>query len=375
MHCNRRMTPNRLILICASLVLAFNAVSLAWRGPSTTLSMESRDVRPWPAFINSPRRFLSEAETAMLDRMALREAFIRAISNFRYFAFNNSSTSEVTAGRDGWLFFGDLAVKEYTAGKKLPVHFEEQFTDAFEKRLKAIQIPYVFAIAPNKGDIYPEYLPGSRAVGLFAEEKLIQNLERKFPNHVLNAFRLLRGQKANPNLAYPLYFRDDPHWSFEGAGVFANEVLKMLSPSYSERDRVVTNENIEGAFARNLGLFRTENARFHRLRMAPETVEELIRPLPFGSVRILKRKAAGPKKLLVVCDSYIEYLHRFLVEDFDQVFIVKAWQTGSRDTDSGPPAVEEFIDEFKPDAVLILISARNFPDENELWRFDPRRHL
>lgn len=146
----------------------------------------------------------------------------------------STDPKQVVIGRDGWTFLGDQYEKTLTVDRRLANKADfvlgEQMGSAAEawdvylssKGVKNFNI----MIGPNKGTIYPEYMPDwAMPASPNATDAL---LARTGLAHYVDLRGALLAAKNNQSDA--LYYKTDTHWNSLGAGIafraFAQQVSK-----------------------------------------------------------------------------------------------------------------------------------------------------
>jgi hypothetical protein len=127
----------------------------------------------------------------------------------------------VIIGKDDWLFYS-----RPDDGNNITDFFKlNLFTDAeinkvienIEKRLEwcnSNNIKFVFLIAPNKHNVYPEYYPFERPEGITRTEQIMDALPDHLKEIVVYPLDYIVQNKTD---AMPLYFETDTHWNMAGA--------------------------------------------------------------------------------------------------------------------------------------------------------------
>jgi alginate O-acetyltransferase complex protein AlgJ len=143
--------------------------------------------------------------------------------------------SDVTEGRDGWLFY---RVHRGTQGVRPEVSFSEAEMDrwvrALEDRRRKVEdagAAFLVVFAPDKQAIYPDLLPAEMP-GPLAVSRLdaLQARLREEGLTVVDLRPALRAARA-PGTTFsrwPLYWKTDTHWNGLGALLAARPLLAQL---------------------------------------------------------------------------------------------------------------------------------------------------
>ena len=181
---------------------------------------------------------------------------------------SRSYGSDVTEGKDGWLFY---RVHRGTQGVHPELPFPSAELDlwvrslvATRRRVEARGAAFLVVIAPDKQTVYPDLLPPElpppRPVARL--DALTARL-REEGVQVADVRPALRAARAPGSLfsRWPLYWRTDTHWNSLGAMLAARPVLAELQqrfpgvrvPSYEEI-QVETHPAVAGDLVRMRGL-------------------------------------------------------------------------------------------------------------------------
>jgi hypothetical protein len=180
------------------------------------------------------QNYLAGAEAYFNDHFGFRKRLIRWCQQWKSRLYRDESGHKVLLGRHGWMFTGELQMIEHYLGIA-------QFTPAelrswqrlLEKRrdwLAARGIKYIFIVAPDKQDIYPEELPDwlQAATPAHRETKLDQFLQYMQEHSTVQILDLRPVLLANKKLG-PLYLQNDSHWNFLGGFIAAQKIIRTLS--------------------------------------------------------------------------------------------------------------------------------------------------
>jgi hypothetical protein len=170
------------------------------------------------------QRYPAAFEEHFNDTFGFRDWFLRGHSLVKLFVFGVSPTPRVLVGKDGWLFYtGGKTIEDYRG--VYPFTDEElerwqRMLEARERFLAQRGIAYVFAIVPNKEEIYREYMPDSiESLGPCRTDQLVEHLRAHTTVDVLDLRPALTAAKEDPSKESEPYLRLGTHWN--GAGSYA----------------------------------------------------------------------------------------------------------------------------------------------------------
>lgn len=190
-------------------------------------------------------------ERYMNTKFGFRNDLVNLNNQIKYTVFGESGNKEVVVGKEDWLFYA-AALDDYTGMNTL----SDEELNGIVNILSMAQgyvyttgAEFVFTSAPNKMEIYGEYMPGyiveNREPGNY--EKLFLKLEDSNVNHVDLKTLLL---KEKNNYDYNLYYGGDSHWNEVGSYIAYRDIMKKLDLGYN--DTTVEFNKIEGSFKGDL---------------------------------------------------------------------------------------------------------------------------
>ncbi|HAG13367.1 MAG TPA: hypothetical protein DCG49_05835 [Ruminococcus sp.] len=209
-------------VVLVSLILAAPTACLLlpqFRNADTSAS-ENRTLTAFPAFKNEDGTrnsdFLSQAETWFSEHFAFRTELVGLYSSLTRHLFATSSEPDVIIGKDDWLYYAET-VSDVTGVRTLDdteIKHMAHSLAMIQKYCEENGAAFLFAPAPNKGSIYPEYLP-ARYMHSGKENNLDALYEALQSNGVFvcDWRAVLQEGKAQRQL----YHKLDTHWNGDGA--------------------------------------------------------------------------------------------------------------------------------------------------------------
>ncbi len=176
------------------------------------------------------RNFGPLLDSWLADRFGLRPELIGLAKELK-FAFRLPVARSVVAGRDGWLYWGGHEEIEQHSGVRL---LSREEIDVWLERLRAYHdwlasrgIRFVFALAPDKSEIYPEHLPeGIPAGAITPADQILRALKAEGTIDVVDLRPVIREAKSLGEI----YYRYDSHWKPAAAFLGLQAVLKGRWP-------------------------------------------------------------------------------------------------------------------------------------------------
>ncbi len=227
-----KLKTEHLLVICFFLLLLLpNLAGLLPGGE--TVNLEKRELASWPDI--TPENY-EEAPAAIEnyinDHAPFRNEMLDLYAEANWKLFHSVDHADVIPGKDGWLFYaGGDSVKD-TLG--LPVFAEETMEEILGKLLEArsrfVSDPaaFVLFIAPNKEQVYREYLPDAYAsvTGTCAAEELVRYIRAHSDLKVVYPLEELKSGKEISRL----YYKTDTHWNRAGGFLGTQALLGELEP-------------------------------------------------------------------------------------------------------------------------------------------------
>ena len=269
-------------------------------------------------------------------------------------------------GQNGWIFYDSIKANN---GNTLVDYYAEVYfdNDELEKMAQGINmaydfyrkrgIKYVIFVAPNKENIYSEFMPERmqriRKSDISRMDKAVDYLKKHTKAKIVNAKpAMLQAKKV---VKQNLYFKKDTHWNNIGGYVgfeqlckeWRNFGLKIDAPKLA--DVQITQGSLRDmdmeAGAKEW-VYEVEYRRNLNSVCATDEKNELI--------SICKTAGAGnSQKLLIWTDSFAAALRPYLNKSFDTVFYSTA---GLKKLSE----IEKIVDEVEPDLVVDELIERYF---------------
>jgi len=279
------------------------------------------------------------------DRFLFRAPLIRFHNKLKYRWFNVSAVPKVIIGKDGWLFQAWKNEEPGTPGyfpsiqPFTPGQLEEWGRLVEQRRQWLAQrgIDYLLILVPDKGAVYPEYLPDSLR-SFYRRSRLTQLSEYLKKNSdvaVLDLGDVLWAAKKD----VILYCKTDSHWNLYGACIAAGAIIDRLSERFpniepldlSDFELRIRKKRQGGNLAIMLSLQRSL-FREDWVGMRPRVPfrAEKAPPPPVKNIRTVKgeafqRTGPGLPRAVMFHDSFGVRLKRYLSEHFSRVVFLRDW--------------------------------------------------
>jgi hypothetical protein len=243
----------------------------------------------------------------------------------------------VIRGSNGWWFYADDgAMLDYAEAPPFTTSELEVWRRTLQDTndwLHARGIAYLFVLAPDKHQVYPEYMPKAiRRAPYSRMDQLVAHLATHSTVPVLDLRLALRRAKSRERI----YHRTDTHWNDRGAYVAYAQILSSLSGSLPNLRPIppemfephhVRSDGLD--LARMMGLTRVLEEDNLTLDWRRPPAAQIVEPLAHsfddadGRVVTVLRDASRPRAV-VFHDSFASALMPFLSEHFSRA--VYLWQ-------------------------------------------------
>jgi len=231
--------PAVLLVLGFLVVLVLPLATTDFPTTPTISACEKRTLKPFPEWSwqrKALKAFPTRFENAFNDHFGFRNPLVRLHSRIKIFCFGVSPVRDMVMGKEGWLYLSE-SIKDYPGKKNLSKKDVEQWVRDLKTKqawLAARNIRYMLVVAPNKEDVYPEYLPDT--VRQIRDHRFIDDIVAGLgANSGVEVLDLRDALRKGKTLGLGLvYDRTDTHWSQLGAFLATNEILLRLQSSFPE---------------------------------------------------------------------------------------------------------------------------------------------
>lgn len=253
-------------------------------------------------YIKLYKKFNKKTQTAYKD--------ILDTLNVPYYIENNN----VIYGKDDWLFYsGDNSMYQYT-GINLPTENElaeiSQKVQKVGNYFKSQGKEFLLFIAPNKEEIYSEYMPD--AIKINSKIKRLDMIADYIKNHTDVKIVYPRQELLNAKSMGQLYCKYDTHWNQLGAYIGASAIFEALNIDYDKNPAYASYEAVGGDMFTMIA--ETPKAdTYYNVNYKPEIAFSV-------SVNITSDANTG-KTLVYFGDSYRNAMAGYLGKEFDSAYL------------------------------------------------------
>lgn len=214
------------------LLLAVPLVGMLWyKEPETT---ENKELAVSPELISDGTlniHFLADLEAYFSDHFAYRQELVTANAVIMGQVFAQSSEELAIVGKDDWLYL-KVTLDDYQGTNRMSergIHNVATIIRLMQEYVETQGKQFVFASAPNKNTLYPQYMPYyytrttkprnlERVTELFSEQEI----------SYVDLQALFQGENEI------LYHTGDSHWNNKGAVMVQNALLNKLGVPHTD---------------------------------------------------------------------------------------------------------------------------------------------
>jgi hypothetical protein len=362
---------NLLFVVCFLFIISFPLVFIDRK--SIVSEKENRVLATFPTLWENDRMIDIETipqifDNYINDRFGFRNVILSLANIFNKTA--RTINGNVIIGKKDWLFYSrpddGNNINDFF---KLNLFTDDEinkFIENIEKRFEwcnSNNIKFVFLIAPNKHNVYPEYYPFDRPEGITRTEQIMGALPDHLKEIVVYPLDYMVRNKAGD---MPFYFETDTHWNMAGAhcafALLFNRVKQMFPSTEFPDIKFITDISYDsfGDIVPMLGF--TSYGRRTIPNVYPmdgwETFYQYIKNERLGGVIIKNRQHSLPKAI-VFRDSFFDVLEPFASSIFSSAEYNRKWFNESE---------KNYILENKPDIIIWELVERNITDiPNSVW--------
>lgn len=308
-------------------------ISIPLTGKKEEVSLEKRALTSFPKMrITNVWKFFFEFQDYFNDRFAYRNKSVEFISKFRLDLFKVSNMPHmVEVGKNGWLFTSkEVQIKNIaTPFTKEQLDTVEMNLEIITRYLDAHNIKFYYSMIPAKERIYPEYMSELLQYRMrFSKyDQLYERLSKNPRIRSVDVKDVLIAGKP----VYDTYSSIDTHWNHFGCFLAYSKIINRIKKDFPEIEPSVLSDYIidtlrtdDGDLQFLLGFrnkFFYDNYRlFHKSGIIPLAVDSTYPDVPASwnyEVRTMSN-TKNKLKLVLVRDSFSEYLKFFIARDFEK---------------------------------------------------------
>ena len=352
-------------------------IGLVWNDSSSMQKLENRKMAPLPAFAlfkKDPARYIKGLDDFLKDRVGGRRLANEAYRELRYYVLKDPPLSNVSIGRDGFVFMNSHRIDRPNFVYHLLCEQQTKPSDTLFKEMDQIftsisryygqrGYPVTITAAPTNVSIYPDKLP-------LTLDKKYRDLCQAYDNNDALLYQLQRQgrQSGRYTIYYPLALfkqhRDEPyfwpkelfHWSGRSAFLFARDLLvqsgivdtlKLDDPA--EVALVGDDLVMFFGFSRKVKAYKYPYADFQTTVKEPEWITSLSKQK--GMLHFTTANGLSQKKGLLISNSFGIELAPHLAKGFSDFYFFNLNHLRPEDASRFFSGI---VDKTKPDHIYIL---------------------
>jgi len=278
---------------------------------------------------------------------------------------------KVVFGKENWFFIGDYyqnTLNQAFGNSDISDSMFEEISNKLKQTnnyLTEKNIKFYVVIAPNKNNIYKEYLPYQFEYNKTALQLLETYLAKHNPNlRFINLTETLQKQKHNNTL----YIKTDSHWNdlgaFYGYRAIVEEIKKDVNINTVELKDYKISEEISTEF----DITRQINYPIKDTKITLTKIEKS-KTKAIQPEENIYRHYVNPendKTLILHRDSYANALTQFINESFGESYYLTGYDLNI-----------DLIEKTKPDVVIFELIERdiiNWSQKNNILKLNEKRH-
>ncbi len=268
------------------------------------------------------------------DNYGMRKSLITWHSKLMDKVFDESPSSRVVVGLEGWYYFDNYnSILDAEGRASLADELVERGVEHFAKNRKQVEdagMKYLLIIAADKTTIYPEFLPEyikPTPLGTHRIDKFLEALIKKYPDFPLVDARPILLQAK---LKEKVYQETDTHWNRRGAHATYMAMMRKLgiTPNPRSKFKDIAEEWIKGDISDIMG----NDASNLNYELEPKFRETITKIDPtdyeknfFHNPTIFENENENLPRLFVYQDSYFGDLFRFVSQHFSYAFFTNQY--------------------------------------------------
>lgn len=310
------------------------------------------DVGDWSHW---PRRVESWHD----DHFGLRVEMLRAHAWLAVFVLGRNPSPRLILGRANWMFTPPTSLDSWRGARPMTEPELEGWAKALESRRRELEkrgIAYLFALAPSKSEIYPEYLPARfRKQGPSRLDQFAARMGTDAEGCFLDLRPSLLDSKSQDRSEDRAYFPLGTHWTERGAFDGMAAIVRRLAqkrPELAEVPDVLAGtkpqDDLGDSLARQLFLGDRIRQAVQAVELDPGSRRELeIEPEPGTRNAVVTQAGTALPRAVIFHDSFGMPLPPLFGRHFSRS--VYLWQ---------PDIDWKVVEREKPDFVLQILSDR-----------------
>ncbi|MEX1307605.1 MAG: hypothetical protein AB1Z19_03675 [Eubacteriales bacterium] len=365
-------TSKKIYIAFAALLLVLPVALMPFFYHKNEADIEEMDKRYATRFedIYSSANKASTFESWLSDHLAFRKSTISAFSHLNVAIGVSNNPEYVVLGKKGWMFLGNVHALKIDQYRRTIEYSESQIEedigriDALKAHLNNQDIAFLFAVPPNKENIYPEYVPTWMTIdGYDKYAEMFSALGGEGLMYPLYP-DIMTAKAEYGDILYP---KTDAHWTALGAYVGYLSIIEKLNNENAFEYQTLSLDSYSVApkdgyeLVKAIGYSGNYNDFETPVVFSPETQADMTYMTDnttWQGLRHFKNDAAlNDARVLIIGDSFSGQLSPFFESSFsDFYFIHYAMVFGQSDAAS---TLDQIIEETQPDIIILEVIERH----------------
>jgi len=314
------------VLILAFLFSIFvpNLIYLLVQNSVDTENKENRKLIEFPLLDASNwTTFPGRLDEYIDDHAAFKNQLMFLNSWLDITLFERTGSDDVTLGEDSWLF---IKGESYTQYKKIEEITGAELELIRDNVLRMQQLceeqgsQFVIFVAPNKEQVYTEYMPDSikRREGKSREDIIIDYLRENTDVCILYP----QEELVSARDTCEVYLQYDSHWNQIGAFIGTQQVMEAVTGTreYLENKEILEGKTTSGDLARllNMESVYDDDVELGVSEYFPDVEAQLQEEDGMNYFHRFTSNSENSQKLLLIGDSFSVAMRRYLSKNFSE---------------------------------------------------------
>jgi len=311
-------------------------------------------------------------ESWFSDHLALRKTAISVYSHLNVAIGVSNNPYYVVLGKNGWMFLGNVHAAKIDQYRRI-VDYDADWVKTDVARISALKtylsdqnIDFLFAVPPNKENVYPEYMPAWMTID--GKDKYAEVFKAQGGADLL--FDLYPDiAAAKDEYGDILYPKTDAHWTALGAYFGYASLLDKLNTEYGTDYTPVsmgsyTVEHFDDyELTKALGFAGTYNDYKTTVSFEPKSAAKAIfltDDTTWQGLQYYRNdNALNEARILVLGDSFSGQLSPYFESTFSDYYFIH-YINAFGNSESGM-SLDDVIEMTQPDVIILEIIERHLP--------------
>ncbi|MBK1813879.1 hypothetical protein JHL18_25055 [Clostridium sp. YIM B02505] len=354
------MKKKQQVFISAFIIalLAPNILFFFLKNHVDTRNFQNKKLSEKPTFsLQNISKYPRQYEEYYDDHIAFKNQFVELndIINLKF--FHILSSKNVLLGSNNWLFYdnkddGD-PISDYEGSNLYTDHQLELIGNRLEKAesyFKAKNIKLVLFLAPDKENVYSEYMP--KNIKVLSKITIADQTAKYISEHTDVPLVYPKSELLETKKQYQVYYKYDTHWNKIGGFIGSQQLSDKLTGnrSYLNDVKISDANKCSGDLANmiNLNSYLNDDKMYSISKYREDVKVDLVKKTDDEFYIKYESNASDKRKILIIRDSYSEAMFDYIPKDFaSTVFIhAKAFKPSDIEREKPDIVVYESVERY-----------------------------